>query len=411
MVSQQSKWLTLSLFNLSIVALAGFVLRYKIVYSLPFIDQKHLLHGHSHFAFAGWISLALMTFMIGYLAKHGLVNSFASYRSLLVTQVIASYGMLISFPIQGYGLFSISFSTLSILVSYIFMFRFWRDVNKLNYVSVAHAWFKAALLFNSLSSLGAFSLAFMMANQINHQNWYLSAVYFFLHFQYNGWFFFACMGLFISTCENLGIPTKPTKIIYQIFVLACIPTYYLSALWMPMYTAVYMMVVISASAQFIGLYLFAKFLFNHRAIFSTHLSKPALVILFMSFIAFSIKISLQLGSTYPPLSELAFGFRPIVIAYLHLVLLGMISTFLLGNMLVVEHLQFTNVSKWGIGIFISGIIVNECILMAQGIAGISYESLPYTNESLLIAAGSMYTGILLVVIGSFLSNKNAYSKS
>ena len=52
------------------------------------------------------------------------------------------------------------------------------------------------------------------------------------------------------------------------------------------------------------------------------------ILLFVGF-ALSAKFLLQLGSTIPALSQLGFGFRPIVIAYLHLVLLAVISLFLL----------------------------------------------------------------------------------
>ena len=52
-----SKWLRISLFNLMLVAFLGMILRYKILFSLPFLDQKHLLHAHSHFAFSGWVGI------------------------------------------------------------------------------------------------------------------------------------------------------------------------------------------------------------------------------------------------------------------------------------------------------------------------------------------------------------------
>ena len=61
--------------------------------------------------------------------------------------------------------------------------------------------------------------------------------------------------------------------------------------------------------------------------------KPARIILTLSFLALTIKFMLQSGSVIPSLSTLAFGFRPIVIGYLHLVLLGFTTLFLLGSML------------------------------------------------------------------------------
>ena len=124
MPSEVQKWFRLTLLNLLIVAFIGVLLRYKIAFSLPFIDQKFLLHGHSHFAFAGWITQALMTLMVAYLVANGQAEAFKKYKTLLIFNLITAYGMLCSFPVQGYGFFSITFSMLSIYVSYTFAIEF-----------------------------------------------------------------------------------------------------------------------------------------------------------------------------------------------------------------------------------------------------------------------------------------------
>ena len=131
MYSSLRKWLQISLFNLMLVAFIGVILRYKIAYSLPFIDHKKLLHSHSHFAFAGWITQALMALLVAYISEQTGISYFRKYRWLLMANCVTAYGMLISFPFEGYGLISILFSTLSIVVSYFFAVIFWRDLNRL----------------------------------------------------------------------------------------------------------------------------------------------------------------------------------------------------------------------------------------------------------------------------------------
>lgn len=119
-------------------------------------------------------------------------------------------------------------------------------------------------------------------------------------------------------------------------------------------------------------------------------------LLLLSTIALTIKLLLQLGSTHPALSQLAFGFRPIVIGYLHLVLLGVITIFLLGYTI---SMKFTDPGKYfmhGVWIFISGIIINEILLMLQGVTGLSYIIIPLINESLFTTAIIMFCGILLM---------------
>ena len=107
-----------SFLNLLIVAFIGVILRYKIAFLLPFIDQKYLLHGHSHFAFAGWVTQVMMVLLVQYLSQYKGEDIFKKYRWFLYGNLVTAYGMLIFFPLQGYGAGSISFSTLSIINSY-----------------------------------------------------------------------------------------------------------------------------------------------------------------------------------------------------------------------------------------------------------------------------------------------------
>jgi len=398
------RWIKIALFNLFIVASIGVVLRYKIAFSLPFIDQKHLLHGHSHFAFAGWISQALMILLVAYLAAQKGEAVYKRYRWLLYANLITAYGMLITFPIEGYGFYSIIFSTLSIFVSYFFALLYWRDLNALEIKNTAHSWFKAAVFFNALSSLGAFALAGMMVAKISHQNWYLAAEYFYLHFQYNGWFFFACMGLLTAKLSAHANPVI-LKRVFLLFVTALVPAYFLSALWMNIPLWVYVMVIIAAFAQVAGWIYTISIIKRQSKILKVTMPPVAKWLLLFSAIALSIKLLLQLGSTIPSLSDLAFGFRPIVIGYLHLVLLGVITLFLVGYILANYIVTINKYTLAGAIIFTCGIIINEIFLMTQGVAALYYTNIPFINEALLVAALIMFTGLLLLLISQKKNSK------
>lgn len=398
MRSPLCNWLKISFFNLLLVSLIGVILRYKIAFSLPFIDQKHLLHSHSHFAFAGWITHTLMVLLAQYLSLHRQDDVFRRYRFLLYANLLTAYGMLISFPIQGYGIWSISFSTLSIFTSYVFAVMYWKDLNRLRLKSISHLWLKAAIFFNVLSSLGAFSLAFMMATKMVHQNWYLIAVYFFLHFQYNGWFFFAGMGLVISRIVPVHNLHNQLKNIFWLFCGACIPAYLLSALWLPMHLLVYWIVVLAAFAQVTGWILFLRLIRKNKQVFTNRFPVSGRWLLLLASFALTIKLLLQLGSTIPSLSQLAFGFRPIVIGYLHLVLLGIISIFLVGYITTLQLIKPVKTMVYGIYVLVAGIFINELLLMIQGVAALGYHLIPFINEGLLIAALIMLSGITLMNI-------------
>lgn len=56
----------------------------------------------------------------------------------------------------------------------------------------------------------------------------------------------------------------------------------------------------------------------------------------------------------------------------------------------------TRLAVTGLIIFVLGIMLNEIVLMIQGVAALSYNSIPHTNEILLGIALVMFSGILLV---------------
>ncbi len=390
-------WVRISFFNLLLVAAIGVTMRYKILFSLPFIDQKHLLHSHSHFAFTGWVTQVLMALIIQVVSEQKGVPLFGKYRVLLWLNLISAYGMLLSFAIQGYGWVSISFSTLSIFVSYFFAVWVWRDFNRLPHQQLNHWWFKAAVVWSALSSIGAFALAVMMATKTVHQNWYLLAVYWFLHFQYNGWFLFACLGLLFYQLKKAGVESASYKSIFGLFTWACIPAYFLSALWLHLPLWANVLIGAAAVLQIIGWVIFIKQL---RIVITTLFGSAAKVakwLFLLSGLAFSIKILLQLGSTIPSLSDLAFGFRPIVIGYLHLVLLGVVTLFIIGYCFLTKIIIPHKVNVLGAFIFTGGVLLNECLLMLQGVTAMSYVVVPYSNEALLATAVVMLTGLVLLI--------------
>jgi len=398
-IRSAQKNIRICLINLFIVALMGVTMRYKIAYSLPFIDQKNFLHAHSHFAFAGWITQALMTLMIAWLAKSSSENVFKKYRWLLTGNLISAYGMLLSFPWEGYGIVSITFSTLSIFISYAFAFIFWKDLNTQQTKNISHYWFKAALVFSVISSIGPFSLSYMMANSISHPNWYLASIYFYLHFQYNGWFFFGCMGLLTTHLIKYNFSFSMLRKSFWFFCAACIPAYFLSALWLSIPLWVYIIVVFASVAQLVGWLFLVKQIIIKKSIVFRDAGVQTRRILFLSGVALSIKLLLQAASTIPSLSKFAFGFRPVVIGYLHLVLLGVITLFIIGYCKI-ENLIFSNrLTSAGILIFIAGIILNELFLMIQGTSYMNFVAVPYINQSLLAAAICLALGLAFLVFG------------
>jgi hypothetical protein len=140
--------------------------------------------------------------------------------------------------------------------------------------------------------------------------------------------------------------------------------------------------------------LLLKFLLRNLNALKLLFHSPSQYLALLAAAALSIKLLLQIGSTHPALSQLAFGFRPIVIGYLHLVLLGVISIFIFSYVFSMQIFLINKQMKTGIWIFVSGIIINEILLMVQGVAGLQYDVFPFINELLLLAACILFLGLL-----------------
>ena len=77
-------WIRFSIFNLMLVALLGLLMRYKILFEFPLLDQKSVQHSHSHFAFAGWVTHTLMTLLIAFLQKHDTLNKITFKKNVIL---------------------------------------------------------------------------------------------------------------------------------------------------------------------------------------------------------------------------------------------------------------------------------------------------------------------------------------
>jgi len=399
--------INISIINFTIVAAIGLLMRYKIGFEFPYFDQKNLLHAHSHFAFAGWITNTIFVFLVNVLNKENPGLNFSKYILIVKANLVCSYGMLISFALQGYDVISICFSSASILVLFAFAWMFFSDTLPGKSSFTGQSWFKAALVFAIVSTAGTAMLAYMMSSGNLTMDLYLSSVYYYLHFQYNGWFFFSCMGLFIWKVSHIVPELRINPMVFILFVASCVPSFFLSVLWLDIPDWLFIGVVVSAIFQFIALIIFISNISGVYNKLKKQLNPLLQMLLLFAFIAMSIKISLQLFSTIPALSELAFGFRTIVIAYLHLVLLAFISVFLLAYIFMEKLVAVTPASIIAIILITGGIFMNELILLIQGMASFTYTIIPYANESLVVVSAIIFSGLLLLLSCSLRNKENS----
>ena len=182
MKKKRSFWISLALINLCLVAFLGFCLRSKILFSLPSINYRYFLSAHSHFAFAGWAGLSLITLLVYDLLPETLSRK-KFYQWILAGIQISSLGMAFSFPFYGYNAVSIFFSTLYIVVTVAFAPVFIKDVLRSGQDRSVKLLSISAVASLIISFLGALGLVYILLSRSSNSILYRDSIYTFLHFQ------------------------------------------------------------------------------------------------------------------------------------------------------------------------------------------------------------------------------------
>jgi len=392
------KWFILGLLSLVFVALYGSLMRYKIAFSFPLLDQKNILHAHSHFAFTGWISHILYAGLTLLMAPFISTKRATVYKRIIYLNLICSFGMLIAFTIKGYHIISMTFSALCIFAAIAYAFVFIKDARKLKEKRPAHIWAILGLVFNILSALGPLAIGYIIVTKNMDSHLYLAAVYYHLHFQYSGWFFFGGLALIVNMLPHQLVASLSK----HFTMLACvvIPTFVLSILWTKPPLWLYIITVIAALVQLTTwiLILIKGYKFLKKEEENILYPKWVNTFFYASALAVTIKFSLQAISVVPSLSHLVFGIRPIVIAYLHLVLLGVHSLFIIGYAFVKGFITPTAFAKRASFGFLVGVILNELFLAIQGVGAFTYTPIPYINQLLLVAALTLFISATSLLI-------------
>jgi len=396
------KWLRLNYFYLVIAALLGLFMRADVgaFISIPY---NNILHTHSHIAFLGWVYPTLFILLINkFLTK----EKRALFKWQLIGTHVLIMAMLVAFIMQGYGFYSILFSSLFQLFNYWFIFSFWRSLKKSPGINpVPLIFVKIALLSLFISTIGPWTLGGIIATSGSKSHFYNMAIYFYLHFQYNGWILFALFALFFRQL-NIQSSTKGIKHVLNFLTyisFALLPGYCLSLLNIFHTAWNFSLAALSAILQLTALYNLMRFLWLNRDWHFFNIKGwPQKTLALCVLLAFALKIMLQLLSIIPALTEFAFNNHNIIIAFLHLTMLGVITAYLIlvlaqNNLLPIDSL----LAKIALLLFLSGFIVTEILLGFQFTGFIMYTF----RDVLIIFTTILFAGIFLLM-PAFLKGKN-----
>lgn len=390
-------WIKASLIFLFLVALIGTLLRSIGYISIPF-SYTHLVHAHSHVAFQGWVYTMMFPLLTDtFLEKDQLAKGRYPLQFLLT--ICAVIGILISFSLQGYGLYSILFSTLFQFLNYWFIYRFFKDVkasNRTRENDIALRFIKTGLWLALLSTLMPIGIGILSAKGLSSTEAYQAMVYTFLHLQYNGWFLFVVLGLFFTLLVRMEaqLNKKHLTLFYWLMAISVVPSISLS--FLDMEFSRYAELPAFGSAMLLGAaaVVFLLALGSHFLAFLRKGKRWFVLFLVVFLFSFLLKLLLQSLSVLPFLKPFAFQSKPIIIAYIHLSLIGSISFFLLAMMIQLKWLPSNPAIKIGSLLLVMGFVATETLLVASGLG-------EYFNQvALIVGSGSMAFGILLMVIGT-----------
>lgn len=311
------KW---AIINFIVLSIFGVLLRYMQLYNLPGLDYQFILHAHSHFAFSGWMFFAI-AFLIASLCSGNTLTP--GFKYVLLGALACAYGMLLSFSWQGYKAVSIGFSSLFVLVTFRFTYLVFKGRLLKGYVNpTSYKLIHAGLLYLCLSSLGPFALGPLAAFGLKNTPCYQDAVYFYLHFQMNGFMLLSAMGLLAS-----ALPLKSQRdnngLWLNLFIYSTFPLYFIFTLWGK--PGIWLW-ALSLTGSGLSLLSWVVLCFKLRQ------SRGALLFLEKAALfALTMKCIFQVMICIPAVGQWTFLNRNLIIGYIHLLTLGIIMPLLMAQ--------------------------------------------------------------------------------
>lgn len=372
-----------------ITILLGLSLRVSYIADV-FFNIRHVTHSHSHIGLLGWIYTILSSLICQYFLRE---TDRKPYFILFLCTQFCILGMLFSFPFGGYFLYSIIFSSLFIICTYWFSIFFLKRSKKYNFIrfSISKSvdvendkplslkFVHWGIYFLILSSIGIWLLPVAIVKAGKGSDWYNSALYFFLHFQYNGWFLAVLFGLLVGEIEHKSLlNSKRLKGALYNFVIGTIGSVTLS--WVGFFNEPILYIIGNIS----GFLLLASIFELYRAYMQ--LEKPAFLTQMFLLLCMLKTIFMFLGS-FPWIAEVVLPNREFVISYLHFTFLGVIGFGVLHFLEKNLHIHFP---YWSLSLYTTAFVGSEILITYKGIAILCELFVPDNYYLLLIVFSSLF---------------------
>lgn len=385
--------------NLLLAALLGLLLRSAFVFPLEGMTFLYVLHGHSHIALLGWLYLLVYVLFVEQFALQTPKED-TFYRRLFWITQIAVMGMAVTFPFQGYAAPSIFFSTLHILCSYVFAYRLGRNHRIIPRQQAL--WMKTALFFMVFSTLGVWFLGPAIGMMGKTSAFFQLCIQFFLHFQFDGWFFTAFIALLVPYAFPKSLAANTFNRLYVLWIVGVVLTYALPVNWYVNHPLLYYFNGGGVILQTIALYGLINPLWKRYRQEQTTEAYWTNGLFLLAISCISSRLVLQVLTLIEPLALALKGLRAWIVGFIHLNMLGIFTA--LGVWLLVQKnkIKLNRWTKVGCCCLVLGFVLTEGILGLQGLQ--QFMRFSFVDNLTLVQLLFWFSIFLPVSVLCFLAN-------
>ncbi len=334
-------------------------------------EYDHTLHAHSHLAFQGWVYLILFYLTTSTFLTQSSRNAKRVQLQYSLT-VVVLVGIGWAFLYEGYGVISITLSTLFQVLNWLYAYTILSTRQQhTSQHSLASLALYSSVGVGLFSTLFPFAIGAVAAKGMAGSELYQSLIYTFLHLQYNGWFLLAALSVVLLHYEQF-LSKKLRKALHTalvVYIAGLLPSIALSL--MNMTFADYVMPAALLAAGTL-LYLLAPIKRIVVEISWRSLKPVAMWLAATVLFAFASRVLLQSASVVPELADKFLANRYFIIAFIHLCTIGILSSLLI--FLLNDGFQSAVKVRVGIAMLLVGFLASELVMILEG----SMVSIPAT---------------------------------
>ncbi|MFT3884680.1 MAG: hypothetical protein QM724_04400 [Flavobacteriales bacterium] len=391
------RWFQLSLLFFAVAATIGALLRLIYVVELPWLVFKPWLHAHSHVAMLGWLFPGLLIALLRQDDRPA-PRRFRTWMTLSMAFVV---GMLVSFPIQGYGPISIACSLAQMFVGYALSVQVWRHTSRWP-VAGSRLLVRLALLFQAISTIGVWAMGPIMHSGLAGSEWYYWSIQWFLHFQFNGWFWFAAMAIGSRWAERHGVDVQLDRLTVFLWVIGTVLTFALAIAWSERTIGVIAVNSVGVLVQAWAAWRTLRAMQHARPQAQVRTTRWMRIVIGTMLIAMAVKVAAQAAASIPAVADIAVTLRNYVVGFVHLNTIGAATMVLMAFALERRWLDEACAPvRAGLALLIAGFAFSELLLFGQGtLIWIRWGMLPGYHWMLFAVSAMLPIGVLLLVAGS-----------